>query len=115
VAENESIPGRHRRPHPKLEENRLASGVPYSLCMTDRRIVYVIRSRKDSTRQYIGRTADLPSRLASHNAGESLQTRNFAPWGIVVSVQFASEELASRFERFLKSGSGRAFTKQFFE
>jgi predicted GIY-YIG superfamily endonuclease len=83
--------------------------------MTDRRIVYVIRSRKDSTRHYIGRTADLSSRLASHNAGESLQTRNFVPWAIVVSVQFASEELASRFERFLKSGSGRVFTKQFFE
>jgi putative endonuclease len=82
--------------------------------MTDRRIVYVIRSRKDSTRHYIGRTADVASRLASHNAGESLQTRNFAPWAIVVSVQFASEELAGRFERFLKSGSGRAFTKQFF-
>lgn len=85
------------------------------LRMTDRRIVYVIRSRKDATRHYVGRTADLPSRLASHNAGESLQTRNFAPWGLVVSVQFASEALASRFERFLKSGSGQVFAKQFFE
>jgi len=83
--------------------------------MTDRRIVYVIRSRKDATRHYVGRTDDLPSRLASHNAGESLQTRHFTPWGLVVSVQFASEELASRFERFLKSGSGQVFTKQFFE
>jgi len=83
--------------------------------MTERRIVYVIRSRKDSTRHYVGRTADLPSRLASHNAGESLQTRNFTPWGLVVSVQFASEDLASRFERFLKSGSGHVFAKQYFE
>jgi len=83
--------------------------------MTERRIVYVIRSRKDSTRHYVGRTADLPSRLASHNAGESLQTRNFTPWALVVSVQFASEESASRFERFLKSGSGHVFAKQYFE
>jgi hypothetical protein len=30
-------------------------------------------------------------------------------------VQFASEELASRFERFLKSGSGQAFARQYFE
>jgi putative endonuclease len=83
--------------------------------MTQRRIVYIIRSRKDASRYYVGRAADLPSRLASHNAGESLQTRNFAPWGLVVSVQFASEELASRFERFLKSGSGHAFARQYFE
>jgi predicted GIY-YIG superfamily endonuclease len=83
--------------------------------MSQKRIVYVIRSRKDPSRYYVGCTADLPSRLASHNAGESLQTRNFIPWALVVSVQFASEELASRFERFLKSGSGHAFAKRYFE
>ena len=83
--------------------------------MSEKRIVYVIRSRKDPSRHYIGLTADLPSRLASHNAGESLQTRHFTPWALIVSVQFASEELASRFERFLKSASGHTFAKRFFE
>ena len=83
--------------------------------MTNRRIVYVIRSRKVPSRYYVGLTADLPSRLASHNAGESLQTRNFTPWALVVSVQFASEEMATKFERFLKSASGRSFAKHYFE
>jgi putative endonuclease len=80
-----------------------------------KRIVYVIRSRKDPSRHYVGLTADLPARLASHNAGESPQTRALIPWALVVSVQFASEDAASRFERFLKSGAGRLFGKRYFE
>jgi predicted GIY-YIG superfamily endonuclease len=97
------------------ERKAVASPVPPTVAMSQKRIVYVIRSRKDPSRQYIGLTADLPSRLASHNAGESLQTRNFMPWALVVSVQFASEELAGRFERFLKSASGQSFVKRYFE
>ena len=80
-----------------------------------KRIVYVIRSRKDPSRHYVGLTSDLPARLASHNAGESPQTRALIPWALVVSVQFASEDAASRFERFLKSGAGRLFGKRYFE
>jgi len=83
--------------------------------MSDKRIVYVIRSRKDPERHYVGLTSDLPSRLASHNAGESPQTRTLIPWALVVSVQFASADAAIRFERFLKSSSGRAFAKHYFE
>ena len=83
--------------------------------MSDKRIVYVIRSRKDPERHYVGLTSDLPSRLASHNAGDSPQTRTLIPWALVVSVQFASTDAAIRFERFLKSSSGRAFAKHYFE
>jgi len=83
--------------------------------MSDKRIVYVIRSRKDPERHYVGLTSDLPSRLASHNAGASPQTRTLIPWALVVSVQFASADAAIRFERFLKSSSGRAFAKHYFE
>jgi predicted GIY-YIG superfamily endonuclease len=82
--------------------------------MATKRIVYIIRSRRDPARHYVGLTADLPARLASHNAGESPQTRSLVPWALVVSVQFASEEPAAQFERFLKSGSGRAFAKRYF-
>jgi hypothetical protein len=32
-----------------------------------------------------------------------------------VTVEFASEQTALRFERYLKSGSGRAFAKRHFE
>ena len=37
------------------------------------------------------------------------------PWALLVSVQFASADAAIRFERFLKSSSGRAFAKHYFE
>ena len=82
--------------------------------MSSKRIVYIIRSRKDPTRHYVGLTEDLPSRLASHNAGDSPQTRSLIPWALVVSVQFASEEAAGKFERYLKSASGRDFAKRYF-
>ena len=79
-----------------------------------RRCVYIIRSVKEPDRQYIGRTADVASRLASHNAGESPRTARQAPWQIVVLVQFVDERRALGFEKFLKSTSGRAFVKQYF-
>jgi predicted GIY-YIG superfamily endonuclease len=79
-----------------------------------RRCVYIIRSLKDPERQYIGRTADMASRLAAHNAGESPRTARQAPWQVVVLVQFLDEGRAAGFERFLKSASGRAFVKQHF-
>ena len=79
-----------------------------------RRCVYIIRSLKDPERQYIGRTADMASRLASHNAGESPRTARQAPWQVVVLVQFLDEGRAAGFERFLKSTSGRTFVKQYF-
>jgi putative endonuclease len=79
-----------------------------------RRCVYIMRSVKDPDRQYIGRTADIASRLASHNAGESPQTARHVPWQVVVLVQFLDERRALDFEKFLKSTSGRAFVKQYF-
>lgn len=79
-----------------------------------RRCVYIIRSVRDPERQYIGRTADIASRLASHNAGESPRTARQAPWQIVVLMQFVEERRALEFEKFLKSASGRAFVKQYF-
>jgi len=81
---------------------------------TPRRCVYIIRSLKEPDRQYIGRTADMASRLASHNAGESPQTARQAPWQVVVLMQFLDEARASDFERFLKSTSGRVFARQHF-
>ena len=79
-----------------------------------RRCVYVIRSLKEPDRQYIGRTADMASRLASHNAGESPQTARQRPWQVVILVQFLDESRAVAFEKFLKSASGRLFVRQHF-
>jgi predicted GIY-YIG superfamily endonuclease len=72
--------------------------------------VYVIRSRADRTRYYTGLTSNVAARLAAHNAGRRAHTAKAAPWEIVVVVEFVNEHRAVAFEKYLKSGSGVAFS-----
>ena len=74
--------------------------------------VYVLVSINCPTEIYIGLTDDLRKRVAAHNAGQSPHTRKFEPWRLVNYVAFADADKASAFERYLKSGSGRAFIKK---
>jgi putative endonuclease len=78
------------------------------------RFVYILRSDSDPSRHYVGRTASVADRLERHNAGPCGHTRQNRPWSIVVSLEFPNESAAARFERYLKSGSGRAFAKRHF-
>jgi putative endonuclease len=71
--------------------------------------VYLIRSIKNNRRTYIGYTGDVQERLETHNSGGSFNTKEDRPWELIVSVQFDKKEKALEFERYLKSGSGRAF------
>lgn len=71
-------------------------------------------SESDPTRTYIGETSDLTARLTRHNAGRSPHTALFRPWKIQTAVWFADESKAHTFERYLKSGSGRAFASRHF-
>jgi len=73
-----------------------------------------MRSAIDPARHYVGLTSDVSQRLAAHNAGQSVHTANKRPWTRVVSIEFREEQLARRFEHYLKSGSGRAFAKRHF-
>ncbi|MGB7218534.1 MAG: GIY-YIG nuclease family protein [Vicinamibacterales bacterium] len=79
-----------------------------------RRFVYSLRSLIDPDRHYIGLTSDVAQRLVSHNAGLSPHTAKHRPWKLMVAIEFADENAAGRFERYLKSGSGRAFAKRHF-
>ena len=54
----------------------------------------------------------VPARLAKHNAGEVPHTSKFRPWRIKTYVAFTDAKQAIAFERYLKSGSGRAFAKK---
>ena len=72
--------------------------------------VYILESL-DSHHFYVGITDDLRARLAKHNAGGVPHTSKFGPWKIRTYVAFSDERLAIAFERYLKSGSGRAFAK----
>ena len=64
---------------------------------------------------YVGLTSDVEARLADHNEGRCPHTAMRRPWKLHVTIEFADEHTAIRFERYLKSGSGRAFAKRHFE
>ena len=80
--------------------------------MAEKRFVYIIQSQNSAAQYYIGLTWNVTSRLASHNAGESPQTRKYRPWRLVVAIAFATAERAAAFEKYLKSGPGYAFLKR---
>ena len=69
----------------------------------------MLRSCADPRRYYTGVTSDWRARLEAHNAGRCHHTASGRPWQIDVLVQFADEQRAVAFERYLKSGSGCAF------
>lgn len=71
--------------------------------------VYLIRSINFPEQTYTGYTADITQRLDDHNSGKSVHTQKYRPWEMVSYVAFSSKEKALDFERYLKSGSGRAF------
>ncbi|MBX9805939.1 MAG: GIY-YIG nuclease family protein [Alphaproteobacteria bacterium] len=76
--------------------------------------VYSIQSENNPNRYYVGLTADLMRRLEEHNAGKSLHTSKFKPWTLTISVAFSDKSKAEKFETYLKTSSGRAFSKKHF-
>ena len=78
------------------------------------RFVYIIRSVREPHRRYVGLTADVLARLEAHNAGQNRSTALWRPWTVDVCIEFQSEALASRFERYLKTGAGHAFAQRHF-
>ena len=81
----------------------------------DKRFVYVLKNADQDPQFYTGLTADLGARIMDHNAGRCPHTASRRPWRMHVVIEFANEKTAIRFERYLKSGSGRAFAKRHFE
>jgi len=50
-----------------------------------------------------------------HDLAEpSLRKSALRPWQLVAAIEFANEQSALAFEKYLKSGSGRAFAKRHF-
>jgi putative endonuclease len=76
------------------------------------RTVYILQSLSDPRRYYTGLSYAPNGRALEHNAGLSTHTRQGGPWQIVVSIQFRDPNKAFLFERYLKTGSGRAFAKR---
>ncbi|HEX9932000.1 MAG TPA: hypothetical protein VGB08_04085 [Allosphingosinicella sp.] len=53
--------------------------------------------------------SDVHSRLKAPNAGQSPHTSKYKPWKLLSFQYFENLQTAAAFERYLKSGSGRAF------
>ena len=82
--------------------------------MDSRRFVYILRSDSQPDRHYVGLTSDVTRRLVWHNSGPSGVTVHHRPWSVVGALEFADATTAWHFERYLKTGSGRAFAKRHF-
>lgn len=81
---------------------------------TPKRTVYMLRSGIDPSWHHVGITDVVDTRLEWHNRGSSARTTAGRPWSLAVALQFPTEKAARRFEKYLKSGSGRAFAKRHF-
>ena len=71
--------------------------------------VYILQSVSHPSEFYTGLCTDVEARLGAHNAGQSPHTSKYRPWKLLSFHGFQSRETAAAFERYLKSGSGRAF------
>ena len=60
---------------------------------------------------YTGITDELDAMPLKHNAGAVTHTSKFRPWRVKSDIAFTEEARAIAFEKYLKSGSGRAFSK----
>ena len=76
---------------------------------TKLKYVYIIRSIETPDRYYTGLTGNVDRRLSDHNYGKSPHTSKYAPWKLVSFTAFTDDARARAFEKYLKSGSGRAF------
>ncbi len=74
--------------------------------------VYLIQSISCPDQYYVGVAGDFEKRLQGHNSGNSKHTAKFRPWKPVAVIRFENDAKAVAFEKYLKSGSGRAFAKK---
>jgi predicted GIY-YIG superfamily endonuclease len=71
--------------------------------------VYILQNLAHPEQFYTGLCGNVEQRLIAHNAGQSPHTSKFKPWRLWSSHYFEDPRAAAAFERYLKSGSGRAF------
>jgi predicted GIY-YIG superfamily endonuclease len=88
-----------------------AAGAPDESGLFPKHFVYVLRSLSNPSRTYTGRTEMPRHRILEHNQGACPHTRKFRPWRMETLIGFTNFAKALAFERYLKSGSGRAFAK----
>lgn len=74
--------------------------------------VYLLRCSDGTT--YVGCTSNIEERLKRHYNKEVRWTKDRLPVTLITYIAFSDKYKAFEFERYLKSGSGRAFAKKRF-
>ncbi len=74
--------------------------------------MYYVYSLKCKDGYYLGCTNNLKDRFMRHTKGQVISTCNRLPVELVFYVAFKDKYIAFSFEKYLKSGSGRAFLKK---
>ena len=69
--------------------------------------VYILKCTDDTS--YVGCTSDVFRRVAEHNSKKVHYTRDKTPVKLVTYIYFSDKYKAYEFEKYHKSGSGRAF------
>ena len=76
--------------------------------------VYILRSCSCPNQTYVGITSNIDLRLQQHNSGISPHTAKYVPWKVEIYFWVSDKNKAFQFEKYLKSGSGRAFRQKHF-
>ena len=66
----------------------------------------------NNDKTYVGCTSDLKERMQRHKNGYVPATKNLRPLKLLTYIAFTDKYKAYEFEKYLKSGSGRAFLKK---
>ena len=74
--------------------------------------VYILKTTKGF---YVGCTDDLKDRIKRHQLGQVQTIKNNLPVKLEMYFAIKDKYKAFEFEKYLKSGSGRAFSKKHFE
>ena len=73
--------------------------------------VYILRSQQ-TEKTYIGYTSNLRRRITEHQKGLSPYTKSLGHCDLIWCSFFREKSKALTFEKYLKTGSGRAFMKK---
>jgi len=76
--------------------------------------VYILQSVNYPEKTYIGFTNNITNRLSVHNDGGSVYASKYKPWRLYNYIVFHEELKAIEFEKYLKSGAGKAFVNKHF-
>ena len=75
--------------------------------------VYILKCSDGNI--YTGCTNNLENRLKRHSLGQVLATESRLPIKLLMYIAFTDKYKAYQFEKYLKQGSGRVFSKRHFQ